>query len=60
MSNLLQQNQEIPSVTEGEIRLVIQPDGNWKGYMNREGNPIEVREIDPQTCLTKLLTYNSK
>ena len=40
-----------------EILLVRQKDGNWKGFMNREGNPLEVREVDPYTCLTKLLTH---
>jgi len=57
MSELLQTAKESPKVKENEILLVKQTDGNWKGYMNREGNPLEVREIDPYTCLTKLLTH---
>ena len=57
MSDLHQQPQKSPIVKEGEILIKKQKDGNWKGYMNREGNPLEVREIDPYTCLIKLLTH---
>jgi len=57
MSELHQPTKESPKVKENEILLVKQIDGNWKGYWNREGNPLEVREIDPYTCLTKLLTH---
>ena len=57
MSDLQQQTKESPKVNENEILLVKQEDGNWKGFMNREGNPLEVREVDPQTCLVRLLTH---
>lgn len=57
MSDLSQSSKESPKVKEHEILLVKQEDGNWKGYWNRQGNPLEVREIDPHTCLTKLLTH---
>jgi len=57
MSDLQQQTKESPRVKENEILLVKQEDGNWKGYMNRQGNPLVVREIDPQTCLIRLLTH---
>jgi hypothetical protein len=57
MSDLSQSPKESIKVAEGEIRLIKQPDGNWKGYLNRDGNPLEVRDIDPYTCLTKLLTH---
>ncbi len=57
MSEMQQSLTQSPKVNEDEILLVRQSDGNWKGYWNRAGNPLEVREIDPQTCLLKLLTH---
>lgn len=57
MSDLSQPTEKTPKVKEGEILLVKQDDGNWKGYMTREGNPLEVRMIDPYTCLLALLTH---
>lgn len=56
MSDLHQQTKESP-IVEGEIRLIKQTDGNWKGYLLRGKQLLEVREIDPQTCLVKLLTH---
>jgi hypothetical protein len=47
----------MPKLKDNEILIVKQEDGNWKGYMVLRGNPIEVREIDPYTCLLKLLTH---
>lgn len=43
-------------VKENEILLVKQEDGNWKGYLLRGKEQLEVREVDPYTCLLKLLT----
>jgi hypothetical protein len=57
MSDLHQQTKESPKVKENEILLVKQEDGNWRGYMNRQGNPLTVREVDPQTCLIRLMTH---
>jgi hypothetical protein len=57
MSDLSQSPKESIKVKENEILIVKQADGNWKGYMNRDGNPLTVREIDPYTCLIKLLTH---
>lgn len=42
---------------ENEILLQKQVDGNWKGFMLKDGKQLEVREIDPYTCLVKLLTH---
>jgi hypothetical protein len=42
---------------EDEILIKKQVDGNWKGYMIKDGKQLEVREIDPYTCLMKLLTH---
>lgn len=46
-----------PEKNHDAISLIKQPDGNWKGYMHKNGKLIEVREIDPQTALTRLLTH---
>lgn len=43
-------------VAQDEIRIVKQPDGNYKGWMHKNGKFIEIRDIDPNTVLLKLLT----
>jgi hypothetical protein len=58
MSDLQQQTKESIVLTENEIRLIKQSDGNWKGYLLRDKERLEVREIDPYTCLTRLLTHS--
>ena len=40
-----------------KITIEEQEDGNWKGYMNKNGEDIEVRAGDPQTVLVMLLTH---
>lgn len=40
------------------ISLIQQPDGNWKGFMQRFDKVVEVREIKPEDCLIKLLTHS--
>ncbi len=57
MSDLHQQTKESTLVKEEAIILKKQVDGNWKGWMTKHGKELEVREIDPQTCLVKLLTH---
>lgn len=57
MSDLPQTNTSNITVKEGEIRIIKQDDGNWKGYLLRDKTLLEVREIDPYTCLMKLLTH---
>jgi len=42
---------------ENEIRLVQQEDGNWKGFMHKNGKDIEERQSDPQIVLQLLLTH---
>lgn len=56
MSNLQSASKASPKVKENEILIAKQADGNWKGFMHKNGNPIEVRDGDPYTCLTLLLT----
>jgi hypothetical protein len=52
---VLPQIKEKPKLDE--IRLVKQTDGNWKGYMHLNGKDLEVRDIDPHSCLMRLLTH---
>jgi hypothetical protein len=39
------------------ILIIKQKDGNYKGWMNKFGKVVEVREIGPETVLQKLLTH---
>lgn len=39
------------------ISIVKQPDGNYKGYMQKNGTLIEVRQGDPGTVLQMLITH---
>ena len=57
MPKLQKQTKESAFLNEGAIVLKKQEDGNWKGWMTKNGKELEVREIDPQTCLTRLLTH---
>lgn len=53
-----------PSLNHNVISLIKQEDGNWKGYMFKNGNGvqpdgvIEVRDIGPETVLQLLLTHD--
>ena len=49
-----------PSENADVISLVKQADGNWKGFAQKFGNLIEVREVGPQDCLSALLTHDGK
>lgn len=49
-----------PEKNDKVIALIQQPDGNWKGYANKFGKIIEVRQVDPQIVLQMLLTHNGK
>lgn len=44
-------------MNENQIILEKQTDGNWIGKMLKFGSQIEVREVKPEDCLTKLLTH---
>lgn len=47
-----------PETNENAISLIKQVDGNWKGYMQKHGKLIDVRDIAPDTVLGRLLTHN--
>ena len=42
------------------IVLEKQVDGNWKGWMYKNGKLIEERQVDPTYVLQALLTNNGK
>lgn len=42
------------------ICLIKQADGNWRGWMQRFGKVVEVREIKPEDALVKLLTHDGQ
>lgn len=46
-----------PHINPKAVSLIQQPDGNWKGEMQRFGKVVEVRGIGPETVLQMLLTH---
>lgn len=52
------ENEYNPNKNPDAISIIKQEDGNWKGWMNRFGTVVEVREIGPETVLKMLLTHN--
>jgi hypothetical protein len=42
------------------ISIIQQEDGNWKGYMQKFGKLIEVRDISPEVVLQRLLVHDGK
>ena len=53
----LDPNYHNPFKNPDAISIVKQTDGNWKGWTQRFGKVVEVREIKPEDCLIKLLTH---
>lgn len=53
-----------PAINHDAISIIKQADGNWKGWMWKNGNGvqsdgvIEVRDIGPETVLQRLLTHD--
>ena len=47
-----------PELNKDVISLIKQPDGNWKGYMTKNGTLLETREQMPDHALIKLLTHD--
>lgn len=47
-----------PNENHDVISLVKQADGNWKGWMWKHDQLLEVRDIDPNTVLLRLLTHS--
>lgn len=47
-----------PLKNNNAISIIKQEDGNYKGYIVKYGKLVEVREIDPQSVLQRLLTHD--
>lgn len=45
-----------PENNEGIISLLKRPDGNWRGFMYKNGKLVQSRAIDPQAALQALIT----
>lgn len=46
-----------PHKNPNAIVILKQEDGNYKGFMQRNGIMIEVREGKPEDCLLSLITH---
>ncbi len=46
-----------PSKNPKAISIIWQEDGNYKGWINKNGKVIEIRDIGPETVLQRLLTH---
>jgi len=49
-----------PTKNPNAISIIKQPDGNYKGWTQRNGKLIEIRTNDPQTVLLGLLTASGE
>ena len=45
-----------PENNEDVISLVKRPDGNWRGFMYKNGKLHQTRQAEPNACLVYLLT----
>jgi hypothetical protein len=45
-----------PEKNHDAISIIKQPDGNWKGWMWKNGKLYEERQVDPSTVLLLLMT----
>ncbi len=46
-----------PVTNKDAIVFIKQPDGNWRGFMNRDGRIIQDRQSDPGIVLSLLITH---
>ncbi len=46
-----------PEKNDNVISIVRQDDGNYKAYKKQHGTLVAVREGDPQSAFTRLLTH---
>lgn len=45
-----------PSKNDNVIAIIKQEDGNYKGFMQKNGKLIQVRQSDPNTVMQLLIT----
>lgn len=46
-----------PTKNPNVISIILQEDGNYKGYAKKFDKDIEVRGVDPNTVLNMILTH---
>lgn len=46
-----------PARNKDAIVIIKQPDGNWRGFMHKHGKLVQVRQGDPNTVMTMLITH---
>jgi hypothetical protein len=46
-----------PITNKDAIVLIKQPDGNWRGFMSKNGNLIQERQGDPNSVMLSLITH---
>lgn len=46
-----------PEKNPDAISIIRQQDGNWMGWMQKNGKMVEAREIKPEDVLLKLITH---
>lgn len=39
------------------VLLEKQPDGNWRGFMMKNGKLVQERQVDPGTVMAMLITH---
>lgn len=49
-----------PNTNPDVIAIVKQEDGNWKGFTQKQGKVVTIRDAGPETVLQRLLTYSGK
>jgi hypothetical protein len=49
-----------PETNPNVISIVRQEDGNYKGYTQKFGKLVEVREVKPEDCVVKLITHGGE
>ena len=45
-----------PSKNDNVIAIIKQEDGNYKGFMKKNGKLVQVRQSDPNTVMQLLIT----
>jgi len=46
-----------PTRNPDVISIIKQPDGNWRGFMMKNGKLVQARQGDPGTVMQMLITH---
>lgn len=49
-----------PARNKDAIVIIKQPDGNFRGFMHKNGKLIQARQVDPNTVLNMLITHGGQ